>query len=335
MLQKLEAATKFSHAWDECEYYDPTNLTGIPAHVMIFVNHEKLSKQVDEKFGSHSEWLTKELDKRQMGGNMTMELIQESFVAPLADQIKMLGNKMDAMKKNSVNGGEAIDDSIPTFHWNSDGPNTPRHLPQDFQLATAITPLTIWQQWHHGLTFSGGIAVGPLKKIPAKDCPGASKTTGCYRSFLRMKKFCKLLDTTVGISGNESVAELGVLYQANIGKLRDAGILLPTQTPTGRKRKRNENSWNYIANKYEQRLVCQKRAAAQNLTLEEVENNVNERERERQRRKRIRSRDKDMGQNTEGMTNNSSVSLSGGGTARQAPLLGTDSRTSGIMGLIL
>ena len=103
----------------------------------------------------------------------------------------------------------------------------------------------------------------------------------------------------------------------------------------GRIRKRNENSWNYIANKYEQRLVCQKRAAAQNLTLEEVENNVNERERERQRRKRIRSRDKDMGQNTEGMTNNSSVSLSGGGTARQAPLLGTDSRTSGIMGLIL
>ena len=47
----------------------------------------------------------------------------------------------------------------------SDGPNTPRHLPQDFKLATAITPLTIWQQWHHGLTFSGGIAVGPLKKI--------------------------------------------------------------------------------------------------------------------------------------------------------------------------
>ena len=262
MLQKLEAATKFSHAWDECEYYDPTNLTGIPAHVMIFVNHEKLSKQVDEKFGSHSEWLTKELDKRQMGGNMTMELIQESFVAPLADQIKMLGNKMDAMKKNSVNGGEAIDDSIPTFHWNSDGPNTPRHLPQDFQLATAITPLTIWQQWHHGLTFSGGIAVGPLKKIPAKDCPGASKTTGCYHSFLRMKKFCKLLDMTVGISGNESVAELGVIYQANIGKLRDVGILLPTQTPTGRIQKRNENSWNYIAYKYEQRLMCQKRAAA-------------------------------------------------------------------------
>ena len=48
--------------------------------------------------------------------------------------------------------------------------------------------------------------------------------------------------------------------------------------------------------------MFQKRAAAQNLTFEEVENNVNEQERERQRRKRIRSRDKDMGQNTEGMT---------------------------------
>lgn len=93
-----------------------------------------------------------------------------------------------------------------------------------------------------------------------------------------MKKFCKLLDTTVGISGNESVAELGVIYQANIGKLRDVGILLPTQTPTGRIRKRNENSWDYIAYKYEQRLVCQKRAAAQNITFEQVENNVNERE---------------------------------------------------------
>ena len=42
-----------------------------------------------------------------------------------------------------------------------------------------------------------------------------------------------------------------------------------------------------------------------------------------------------MEQNTEDTTNNSSVSsLSGGGTARQAPLLGTDSKTSGIMGLI-
>ena len=94
-----------------------------------------------------------------------------------------------------------------------------------------------------------------------------------------MKKFCKLLDTTVGISGNESVAELGVIYQANIGKLRDVGILLQTQTPpTGRIQKRNENSWDYIAYKYEQRLVCQKRAAAQNITFEQVENNVNERE---------------------------------------------------------
>jgi len=44
-------------------------------------------------------------------------------------------------------------------------------LPADFELATAIIPLVIWQQWHHWLTVSGGIAVGALKNIPAKDCP--------------------------------------------------------------------------------------------------------------------------------------------------------------------
>ena len=53
------------------------------------------------------------------------------------------------MQKNFVNAGEeAIDSLVPTFYWNSDEPNTPRRLPRDFKLATAITPLTIWQQWH-------------------------------------------------------------------------------------------------------------------------------------------------------------------------------------------
>ena len=43
---------------------------------------------------------------------------------------------------------------------------------------------------------------------------------------------CKLLDTTAGIGGSQSIAELRVMFQAKVCKLRDAGILLQRQTQT-------------------------------------------------------------------------------------------------------
>jgi len=93
-MDKLVEATSKSHASDDSPSYDAADLTGIPTHVVDYVHHEKASKKIDLKFNEYFTLLIKELDKREMGGNMTMELIQESIQNPLKAELASMRQEM-------------------------------------------------------------------------------------------------------------------------------------------------------------------------------------------------------------------------------------------------
>ena len=287
-LVRLRNAATIAHAWEEdSKYYDVSNLTGIPAHIVNYVNHEKLSEKIDSKFQQYEKLVTDELDKRKMGGGLSFELLESRISKPILDQLAALKTTID----NRAEGlgvraaGDVVD--MPEFQWESDSKPIPRLLPEHYILPTKIHPLAMWQQWHHGASFKDGIAVGPLKMIQPLNCPKKFR-----RRFLLMRKFCKALDDTSGISGSHSIAELGVAFKDNGSKWRDLGILLPATTPTNRSRTRNENGWNYIATHWEKLLAMQKKASKSGLSVDALLKADNEKERSRQKRKRDRAKER-------------------------------------------
>ena len=69
-----------------------------------------------------------------------------------------------------------------------------------------------------------------------------------------------MLDTATNMDQSESAEKLALTFDQNQSILREKGILLPPQTVVGRKRTRNENGWNYIADRYERRQSIQRKA---------------------------------------------------------------------------
>ena len=69
-----------------------------------------------------------------------------------------------------------------------------------------------------------------------------------------------MLDTATNIDQSESAGKLALAFDQNQLILREKGILLQPQTGVGRKRTRNENGWNYIADRYERRQSIQRKA---------------------------------------------------------------------------
>jgi hypothetical protein len=249
IINKVKIATKICHAWDHCKYFDAANLPGVPSHIVTYVNQQKLEGHIDLKFNEYSTMLKSELDKRQMGGNMTMELIQDTITGPLNVQLEALNNSINAIKTQGILNpeGEAQPPGMGTFWiWSSDNKTVPRMLPENFKLNPAISPPLVWQQWHHGLTMPDGKDIGPLKGIEPKHCPEKHR-----RMYKRMKRFCIVLDTATNMDQSESAGKLALTFDQNQSILREKGILLPPQTVVGRKRTRNENGWNNIADRYE------------------------------------------------------------------------------------
>ena len=163
VLMRLQLATTIAHAWDDHNaHYDVRNLTGIPAHIVNYVNHEKLSAKLDDKFDDYAAMLKTELDQRQMGGNLSMEFIHKAITKPLSEQIEALKK----VQLQNVPLPIVQKDPLPIFYWKHDNGKIPCWLPENFTLLTNITPLAIWIQWHHGASFQDGVAVGPLKDKP-------------------------------------------------------------------------------------------------------------------------------------------------------------------------
>lgn len=289
-IQRLRRAVTIVHPWDDSKYFDVSNLSGIPAHIVNYVNHEKLTRDIHLRFNEYATLLKTELDKRQMGGNMTMELIHDKISAPLLEQILLLKETVEksiVRTREEENGSEQ--EEQPVFYW-SEEPLIPRFLPENFELCGSIPPLLIWQQWHHGLTVGGGIAVGGLKHIRPKHNP-AKKNTANYRIFNRMRSYCKKLDEVLGVKNTPTHAELGTLFNSNAQLLRENNLLLPIETPKGKKRKRNENGWDYIARNFELIRKLTKKAVKQGRELKDLIEEERIKERDRQAAKRARQKE--------------------------------------------
>jgi len=296
LISRVRAATKICHAWDESsEYFDVACLTGIPSHIITYVNQEKLSKQIDIKFNEYATTLVSELDKRQMGGNMMMELIKNSITDPLKGEMEAIRRMVRVIASgDNANNTNRQRTNATVFRWISDSTYEPRLLPEYFQLNTAITPLSIWQQWHHGLTLPDKSIIGPLKDIKASHCkcPPGQKRQHHNRTYLRMTRFCKALDAASETVSCFTRADLARIFDTNMETFREKGILLPSTTPVGRKRKRNENGWDYIARQYDAHIARQKRAEKSELTVDELLQQDQLRERERQRKNRVQRKQK-------------------------------------------
>ena len=172
VVDRDERLIRLAHAWEEdSKYYDVTNLTSIPAHIVNYVNHEKLSEKIDSKFHQYEKLVKDELDKCQMGGGLSFELLESQISKPILDQLSALKTTIDNRAEGlGVRAAGDVAD-MPEFKWDSDSKPIPRLLPEHYILPTKIHPLAMWQQWHHGASFNDGIAVGPLKMIERLNCP--------------------------------------------------------------------------------------------------------------------------------------------------------------------
>ena len=101
--------------------------------------------------------------------------------------------------------------------------------------------------------------------------------------------FCKALDAASETVSCTTRTDPAQIYDTNIKTFRDKGILLPSTTPVGRKRKRNENGWDYIARQYDAHTARQKRAEKTGLTIDDLLQQDQSQEREREQRNQKKS----------------------------------------------
>ena len=291
-LNKVIKAITVTHSWDDDGYWKFGVLTGIPPHIVTYVNQERIIKEVNTTINTFSKALFDDLNARQFGGgNLTIELLHDRITKPLTNRIEHfeslmknahnITNESVGVGLNQLQEGH-IETTIDNFFlWNRDGRT--HLLPEEFALDPAISPLLLWEQWHRGMTLSGGQIITPLKNIQAKDYPSSS------RMFKRMRRFCKAIDDVVQVNGSEAVNGLVEKYNANIERLKEKGVLLPSTTPTGRRRTRNsEFSWSYFAQQYENQIRLETKARESNQPLEEVI--AQDREMTNARKKRERER---------------------------------------------
>jgi len=323
LILKLKAATKISHAWETCKFWDIGTMTGIPAHIVTYVNQERIIHNMNEKFNEYADMLVKELDKRQMGGNLSIELIRNEFTNPLTERLEQLGMLVDNIQKQGASGyavsaqgtgGTGGSPQLDGYYlWDRDNKPTPRCVPEDFSLDPAISPLLMWQHWHHGLTLSGNRRVRPLKDVPTVDYPSKPR-----RTYQRMKAFCRAIDSCTGVLNlPSSIADITAAYNSHVEMLREEGILLPAVTNKGRKRSRNENGWNYIAHQFEKQRAKRKRADAAGLTLEEFDGQQSQ---EQQSGQRGQHHNSGSGSGSGSASNRSGVLA--GGTSNAPPASG-------------
>ena len=96
------------------------NLTSIPAHIVNYVNHEKLSEKIDSKFHQYEKLVKDELDKRQMGGgSLIFELLESRISKLILDQLSALKTTIDNRAEGL--GVRAAGDvvQLPEFKWDS------------------------------------------------------------------------------------------------------------------------------------------------------------------------------------------------------------------------
>lgn len=298
LVEKVTRSVTVTHSWEDAPYWQHGDLTGIPAHIVIYVNQERIIEHITKTMNTFADALYRDLDQRQLGGgNLTIELLREQITKPLENQISTLRQAVDNVATSSPeNGNETvsrieggtIETTVNNFYfWNRD--NKTHLLPEDFSLDPGISCFLIWQQWHRGMTLSGRREICPLKNIPNKDYPASE------RMFKRLRRYCDAIDKLIQPVGDEGIFQLNTKFQEKKQLLMQHKLLLPKETDVGRKRTRQgELHWSYVAMKYEEHQALLKKSIETGRPVVELKEEARiktaaRKKREREDRKRQRS----------------------------------------------
>ena len=156
VMTKAPNSIKLSYLWEECQYWEFGSLTGIPPHIVTYVNQEIIIKKIDDGFTRFTTVMQEDLDRRQIGGgNLSMEILQERILQPIQDKMDSLetfiqtrvkgANNTERGSVDQISGGTIKVTSDNFYHWSTTG-NIPHLLPEDFALDASIPPLTLWHR---------------------------------------------------------------------------------------------------------------------------------------------------------------------------------------------
>ena len=246
-------------AWEDTEIY----LTGIPPHVMLFVNCKLIMHEVQKV---HSIQMTKmqdvsnqavaairaDLDERAIGGGQVTVNRFEAMLAPLNQRIETLAQTLSvtsSVNASSRQESQVTEQIVPTqylkYRWGQD--NKWRRLPEGYKFNRKLTPLHVWQLWHHG-----DEVAPPLKLIDQLDiCDSAPDRKGKLRpkrdtevrTYWNLKYLCNALDEAGAIrrGTSPSISELTTLYNSE-----EVNRRIPSNsTALNRERRTNELNWDY------------------------------------------------------------------------------------------
>lgn len=255
LFVKLKSAVTISDASEtDSPYFDSCSLTGIPPHIKLCVGQERIIRTFESSFENYHSMMIAELDRRELGGGLSLNLIRDAILRPLEERIGRMGERLDnigeststASNSDNIGGGLPLSN---IFIWARDTSDIDRPCPEDFKLPSSLPPLHAWQMWHRGVDVKNDKRVRPLKLVRPKDYPGGDRT---YKKF---RKLCQKMDEAClpPIQGTPSNAQLTEIYQ----RLKDSRfkhILLPATTAKGRNRTRhNEATWLRTINEFEKR----------------------------------------------------------------------------------
>ena len=85
-MTKAQNSVKISYLWEECLYWEFGSFTGIPPHIVTYVNQERIIKKIYDGFTRFTTVMQEDLDRRQIGGgNLSMEIFQERILQPIQE----------------------------------------------------------------------------------------------------------------------------------------------------------------------------------------------------------------------------------------------------------
>jgi hypothetical protein len=257
-------------------YWEYGTLTGIPAHTCIMVEQRKCIELM-VSYGTMvqkgmqgamqdcvSGIINNELNKRNLGGgSLTMDMIQDTLLLPLQNQMKDLkdaliriqtgqgatdGTSMHHGANNSLPSTSNSD--VPWFKWSGQDGDDQRRLPENFKLCTNITLKQMWKMWHLPHRTNEHM-------LPAfKHCTShdfSSKTQKRYFGHLRL--IMDNIDDKVGHSNLNCTLDYGNLDQLfDTTEAIKNDIMPAVDTSTSRKKRNtNKNGWLYLSTEYAKR----------------------------------------------------------------------------------
>jgi len=191
-----------------------------------------------------------DLGERAIGGGQVSVNRFEAMLAPLNHRIETLAQNLSMTSSVNVpSRQEAMvsEQTVPTqylkYRWGQD--NKWRRLPEGYTFNRKLTPLHVWQLWHHG-----DEVAPPLKLIDQLDiCDSAPDNKGKLRpkrdtevrKFWNLKYLCNQLDEAAEIrrGTTPSISELITSYSSE-----EINRCIPSNLTTlNRERRSNELNW--------------------------------------------------------------------------------------------